>query len=79
MNSLCMDELDESAFPDSVFHAPAKAAEHLCLTFKIPMLSSLGCTFACLLDRRPLLFDKLGKMRCARTRSINSGMKMPED
>ena len=26
-----------------------------------------------------MLFDKLGKMRCARTRSINFGMRMPKD
>jgi len=26
-----------------------------------------------------MLFDKLGKMRCARTRSINFGMQMPRD
>ncbi len=51
----------------------------LSLTFKEPMLLSLGCTVACLLDRRPSLFDKLGKMRCARTRSIDLGMQVPGD
>ena len=36
-----------------LFHTPVKKRPDLRLTFKEPMLLSLGCTVACLLDRRP--------------------------
>ena len=58
---------------------PSGKRRDLSLTFRKLVLYSLGSLVAYLLDRRPLLFDKLGKMRCARTRSIDHGISMPWD